>query len=103
MADVLRFNAERLKRRLDKSELLKAGRKKLAQWRQHIEQRICAGGLIDFDGRFAAALCNFPSATLEGRVWAGQERFAKSLSRAVRTIHASQKRMQADGCLVVER
>lgn len=99
MGKVVAFDVERKQRRTEDSARLREGRKRIAAWHSEVDAKIRARQLIGFDALVARALTNFPSATLDGCIWAGQERLAGSLNRTDRTVRSSIARLRVEQLL----
>lgn len=100
MGEVLKFaaRAEDLT-----AESKRVGRKRLAVWLRSVDAKIEARELISLDARMARVLTKFPSATLEGHIWAGQTRLSRSLTCSSRTAERSLARLKRSGLLLVRQ
>jgi hypothetical protein len=101
MGNILAFDQVERSRRVNGSAAAKAGRKKIAQWLDHIEGLRKQRLLLPVYCVVARGLTNFPSATLSGYVWASQPTLAASIAVSPRTISRAINSLKTEAALIV--
>jgi hypothetical protein len=94
VADVLPFDIGKSRKRASESDKARAGRIAIRTWAKHVEQLTRDGVLRSVDTRVAAALMNYPSATLYGYSFPKQKTLAEALNLSKRTVRRSIERMK---------
>lgn len=101
MGSVLAFDQAERTRRSNGSAAIKAGRKKIAQWLEHIEGLRKQKRLLPVYCVVARGLTNFPSATTCGYIWASQPTLAASIAVSPRTISRAISALKNEAALLV--
>jgi hypothetical protein len=101
MGNILAFDQAERGRRVNGSAAAKAGRKKVAQWHDHVDGLRKQHLLLPVYCVVARGLTNFPSATLSGYVWASQPTLAASISVSLRTISRAVTALKNEAALIV--